>query len=428
MIAPGGERSFLIDLFRTAIAAADPAQVVPPHLPRPPQNGRTIVLGAGKASAAMARAAEDHWPGPLEGLVVTRTGHGVPCRRIEIIEASHPVPDERGRDAAGRILALAERAGADDLVLCLISGGGSALLALPAEGLTLDDKQAVNRALLRSGADIGEMNTVRKHLSAIKGGRLAAAAFPAETVSLLISDVPGDDPSVIGSGPTVADPTTFADARAVLARYGIEPPPAVARRLAEARDETPKPGDERLSRSRIAIIASPRVSLRAAAEAARSRDVAPLILGDAIEGEAREVGRAFAGIAASIAHHGEPVAPPVVLLSGGETTVTVRGAGRGGRNTEFLAGLALGLRHTPGVHALAGDTDGIDGSEDNAGAIVTPDTLARARTFGLDPAALLADNDCYSLFAALGDLIVTGPTLTNVNDFRAVLVNPTRQT
>ena len=344
MIAPGEERSFLIDLFRAAVAAADPAKVVPAHLPTAPRGGRTIVLGAGKASAAMAKAVEDHWPGPLEGLVVTRTGHGVPCRRIEIVEASHPVPDERGRDAARRILALAASAGPDDLVLCLISGGASALLALPAEGLTLEDKQAVNRALLRSGADIGEMNTVRKHLSAIKGGRLAAAAFPAETVSLLISDVPGDDPSVIGSGPTVADPSTFADARAVLARYGIEPPPAVARRLAAAADETPKPGDERLSRSRAVIIASPRASLAAAAEVARSRGVTPLILGDAIEGEAREVGRAMAGIALSVARHGQPVAPPAVLLSGGETTVTVRGNGRGGRNTEFLAGLALGLR------------------------------------------------------------------------------------
>ena len=422
MIAPGEERSLLIDLFRAAVAAADPAKVVPPHLPTAPRGGRIIVLGAGKASAAMAKAIEDRRSGPLDGLVVTRTGHGVPCRRIEIVEASHPVPDERGRDAARRILALAESAGPDDLVLCLISGGASALLALPAEGLTLEDKQAVNRALLRSGADIGEMNTVRKHLSAIKGGRLAAAAWPAETLSLLISDVPGDDPSVIGSGPTVADPSTFADARAVLTRYGIAPPPAVARRLAEADDETPKPGDERLSRSRAVIIASPRASLAAAAEVARNRGVTPLILGDAIEGEAREVGRAMAGIALSVARHGQPVAPPAVLLSGGETTVTVRGNGRGGRNTEFLAGLALGLRKAPGIHAIAADTDGIDGSEPNAGAIVTPDTLELARAAGLDPAALMANNDCYSLFAALGDLVVTGPTLTNVNDFRAVLV------
>jgi hydroxypyruvate reductase len=414
-------RTFLRSLFEAAVGAALPARVVPPHLPPPPR-GRTIVLGAGKASAAMARAVEEHWPGPVEGLVVTRTGHGVPCERIEIVEASHPVPDARGRDAARRILALAESAGPDDLVLCLISGGGSALLALPADGLTLDDKQAVNRALLASGADIGAMNTVRKHLSAIKGGRLAVAAFPAETVSLLISDVPGDDPSVIASGPTVADPTTFADARTVLARYGMTPPLAVARHLAAAADETPKPGDPRLARSRVAIIASPLASLEAAVAVARLAGVTPLILGDAIEGEAREVGRALAGIALSAKAHGMPIAPPAVLLSGGETTVTVRGNGRGGRNVEFLAGLALGLHGAAGIAALAADTDGIDGSEDNAGAIATPDTLARARAAGLDVPALLHDNDCYSLFAALDDLVVSGPTLTNVNDFRAILV------
>lgn len=412
---------FLRSLFDAAVAAALPAKIVPPHLPRP-HKGRTIVLGAGKASAAMAKAVEDHWDGPLEGLVVTRTGHAVPSERIEIVEASHPVPDARGRDAARRILALAESAGPDDLVLCLISGGGSALLALPADGITLDEKQAVNRALLASGADITAMNTVRKHLSAIKGGRLAAAAFPAETVSLLISDVPGDDPSVIASGPTVADPTTFAEARAVLARYGIEAPEAVARHLAEASDETPKPGDPRLARSRVEIIASPLASLEAAAAVARAAGVSPLILGDAIEGEAREVGRTLAGIALSAKAHGHPVRMPAVLLSGGETTVTVRGKGRGGRNVEFLTGLALGLHGAADIHALAADTDGIDGSEDNAGAIVAPDTLARARAAGLEVPVLLRDNDCYSLFAALGNLVVTGPTLTNVNDFRAILV------
>jgi hydroxypyruvate reductase len=416
-------RAFLRSLFEAAVAAALPERVVPAHLPVPPK-GRTIVLGAGKASAAMARAVEEHWPGQLEGLVVTRTGHGVPCERIEIVEASHPVPDARGRDAARRILALAESAGPDDLVLCLISGGGSALLALPAEGITLEEKQAVNRALLASGADITAMNTVRKHLSAIKGGRLAGAAYPAETVSLLISDVPGDDPSVIASGPTVADPTTFADARAVLTRYGIDPPGPVARHLAEAAEETPKPGDPRLARSRIEIIASPLASLRAAAAIASAAGVAPLILGDAIEGEAREVGRALAGIALSAKAHGVPASPPAVLLSGGETTVTVRGKGRGGRNAEFLVGLALGLHGSPGIHALAADTDGIDGSEDNAGAILAPDTLARAQAAGLDVTALIADNDCHALFAALGDLVVTGPTLTNVNDFRAILITP----
>ena len=424
MIVPGEERSFLFDLFRAAIAAADPAKAVPPYLPPPPRDGRTIVVGAGKASAAMAKAVEDRWLGPLDGLVVTRTGHGVPCRRIEIVEAAHPVPDARGRDAARRILSVVKAAGPDDMVLALISGGGSALLTLPAEGLTLEDKQEVNRALLRSGADIGEINTVRKHLSAIKGGRLAAAAWPAETVCLLISDVPGDDPSVIASGPTVADPTTFADARAVLRRYGINPPPAVASRLAEARDETPKPGDERLSRSWGEIVASPRASLEAAAEVARSHGIAPLILGDALEGEAREVGRTMAGIALSVARNGQPIAPPAVLLSGGETTVTLRGSGRGGRNSEFLAGLALALRKADGIYAIAGDTDGIDGSEANAGAVITPDTLDRARANGLDTVAMLAQNDCYTLFAALDDLVETGPTLTNVNDFRAVLILP----
>ena len=423
MMRPDEARRFLRSLFDAAVAAALPEKVVPAHLPPPPK-GRTIVLGAGKASAAMAKAVEDHWPGALDGLVVTRTGHGVPCRRIEIVEASHPIPDQRGEDAARRILALAASAGPDDLVLCLISGGGSALLAYPADGISLDDKRAVNRALLASGADITEMNTVRKHLSAIKGGRLAAAAWPAAMVSLLISDVPGDDPSVIASGPTVADRTTFADARAVLARYAIDPAAAVARHLAEARDETPKPGDERLSRSRAAMIASPLASLEAAAAAARAAGVAPLILGDAIEGEAREVGKAMAGIALSAAGNGHPAAAPVVLLSGGETTVTVRGKGRGGRNAEFLAGLALALHGAAAITALAADTDGIDGSEDNAGAFVTADTLARARAAGLDVNALVAGNDCYALFAALGDLVVTGPTLTNVNDFRAILIEP----
>jgi hydroxypyruvate reductase len=414
-------RAFLLSLFRAAIDAALPAKVVPGHLPAPPR-GRTIVLGAGKASAAMAAAVEAHWPGPLEGLVVTRTGHAVPCRRVEVVEASHPVPDASGEGAARRILALAQTAGPDDLVLCLISGGASALLALPAEGLALADKQAVNRALLASGAAIGDMNTVRKHLSAIKGGRLAAAAHPARVVTLLISDVPGDDPSTIGSGPTVADATTFADARAILARYAIDLPPAVARHLAAAAEETPKPGDPRLGGSTTAMIASPFASLEAAAAVAWQAGVTPLILGDAIEGEAREVGRVMAGIAISVAQHGAPVKPPAVLLSGGETTVTVRGKGRGGRNTEFLAGLAIALGGAPGIFALAGDTDGIDGSEANAGAIVTPDTLGRARQAGLDPRALLAANDAWTLFADLGDLIETGPTLTNVNDFRAILI------
>ena len=419
----GGEVALLRAMLDAAIAAALPDRIVPAHLPPPPK-GRTIVLGAGKASAAMAKAVEDHWPGPLEGLVVTRYDHAVPCRRIEIVEAAHPVPDAAGRAAAERILALAQSAGPDDLVLCLISGGGSSLLALPAEGLTLEDKQAVNKALLASRADIGQMNTVRRHLSAIKGGRLAAAAHPAKVVSLLISDVPGDDPAAIASGPTVPDPTTFADAQAILARYGIRRPQAFNAQLARAAEETPKPGDPRLATAETIIIAKPQASLEAAAEVARRAGVTPLILGDSLEGEAREVGRVMAGMALQVRQHGQPLPAPCVLLSGGETTVTVRAkGGRGGRNTEFLLGLAAQLRGLERVWAIAGDTDGIDGSEENAGAIVTPDTLERARAVGLNAAERLAANDAYGFFAGLGDLVTTGPTLTNVNDFRAVLVD-----
>jgi hydroxypyruvate reductase len=417
---PGGEKAFLRSLFDAAVAAASPALVVPPHLPSPPR-GRTIVVGAGKASAAMARAVEDHWPGPLTGVVVTRYGHGVPCRRIEIIEAAHPVPDQRGTEAAERILTLVRAAGRDDLVLVLISGGGSALLTLPAAGVTLADQQAVNRALLACGADIGSINTVRKHLSAITGGRLAAAAYPAEVVGLIISDAPGDDPAVVASGPTVADPTTFADARAILARYRIDPPPAVATHLAAATDETPKPGDERLTRARSVIVAAAIRSLEAAAECARQDGVEPVILSDRIEGEARDVGRAMAATASDRHRRRDG---PVVLLSGGETTVTVTGAGKGGRNGEFIAGLALGLDGQPGIFAIAADTDGIDGGGDNAGAFAVPDTLPRARALGLDLASRLAGNDVYPVFAGLGDLVISGPTLTNVNDFRAVLITP----
>ena len=418
----GEERHFLRSLLDAAIDAALPGHVVALHLPPPPK-GRTIVLGAGKASAAMARTVEDNWTGNLGGLVVTRYGHDVDCRRIEIVEASHPVPDENGENAARRILALARDAGPDDLVLCLISGGGSALLTLPADGLTLADKQAVNKALLACGADITEINTVRKHLSAIKGGRLAAAAFPAPVVTLLISDVPGDDPAVIASGPTVADSSTFADARAVLARYQIDAPEAVRRHLEVASDETPKPGDGRLAHVSTTIVAAPCASLEAAAAVARAGGVRPMILGDAIEGEARDVGRAMAKEALALRQSAGPGDLPAVLLSGGETTVTVRGKGRGGRNAEFLAGLALGLDRAPGIHALAADTDGIDGSEDNAGAVVTPDTIDRAGALGLDVDDLLSRNDAYTLFSQLGDLVITGPTLTNVNDFRAILVN-----
>ena len=424
---PSDPTTLLRALFEAALGAADPKLAVPAHLP--PQGsslpkGRTLVIGAGKAAATMAQAVEESWNGPLEGLVVTRYGHAVPCQNIEVVEAAHPVPDEAGRAAAERILNMVQGLSPDDLVICLISGGGSALLALPAPGLTLAHKQEVNRALLRSGAGITQMNCVRKHLSAIKGGRLAAAAAPARVVTLIISDVPGDDPASIASGPTVPDPTSFADARAILARYGIEPPAPMRAHLETAAEETPKPGDARLARAETRLIARPQDALEAAATRARAAGVAPVILGDAIEGEAREVARVMAAIARQVARHGQPAAAPCVLLSGGETTVTVTGQGRGGRNAEFLLGLAIALDGAPGIFALACDTDGIDGSEDNAGAILGPDSLARAEAAGLDAKARLADNDGYGFFAALGDLVVTGPTLTNVNDFRAILVLP----
>lgn len=411
-------RELLVALLRAAISAADPALCLPPQLPSPPR-GRTLVVGAGKAAAAMARALEDHWSGPLAGLVITRYGHGVPCRRIEVVEAGHPLPDAAGVTAAGRVLALVQECGPDDLVLCLVSGGGSALLSLPAPGVTLDDKQQLTRALLRSGAAIGEINCVRKHLSAIKGGRLALAAAPARVLSLIISDVPGDDPAVIASGPTAADASTSAEALAILEHRRVALPPAVRAWLLRPESETPKPGDPRLAAVQNRLIATPRLALDAAAAHARAADVEPLVLGDALEGEARELGRAHAALARQ---RGATGARPCVLLSGGETTVSVRGSGRGGRNTEYLLGLALALGGAPGVWSLAADTDGIDGTENNAGAIATPDTLARAAARGLDPAALLAANDAYGFFAALGDLVVTGPTRTNVNDFRAILV------
>src|SRR3954468_4757795 len=375
----GSPQDLLKAMFHAAIDAAQPNRIVPQHLPPPPK-GRAIVIGGGKASAAMAKAVEDHWKGPLSGLVVTRYGHAVPCERIEIVEAAHPVPDASGEAAAQRILDIVQGLGSDDLVLALISGGGSALLTLPAPGLTLADKKAINTALLRSGAPIGEMNVVRKHLSAIKGGRLAAAAHPARLMTLVISDVPGDDPAAIASGPTVPDSSTFAEARAVLDKYGITEPRSVIDHLIGAADETPKPGDPRLANVSTVMIASPQLSLEAAADIARQAGVTPLILGDALEGEAREVGRVMAGIARQAALHGQPAPPPVVLLSGGETTVTLKGRGRGGRNVEFLLSLAVELDGLPGVFALAGDTDGVDGAEEAAGAIVTPDTLAACRS------------------------------------------------
>jgi hydroxypyruvate reductase len=417
-------RRLLREMFDAAIARAMPEQCLPPFLPQPPR-GRTIVVGAGKAAATMAKTVEEHWPGELSGLVVTRYGHHAPCKRIEVVEAAHPVPDLAGREAAERVLHLVQGLGENDLVLCLISGGGSALLALPAPGLTLQDKQAINRALLKSGANITEMNCVRKHLSAIKGGRLAAACHPARVVTLTISDVPGDDPAVIASGPTVPDRTTFADALAILDKYAIDEPRSVLAHLRAAREETPKPGDPRLARSETHMVAAPQQSLEAAAEVARKSGVTPVILGDSLEGEAREVALVHAGIARQVLRHGQPAAAPCVLLSGGETTVTVRGKGRGGRNVEFLLALAVALGGEPRVHALAGDTDGVDGTEDNAGAIIAPDTLARAAAAGVDAKSRLADNDGYTFFSSLGDLVKTGPTLTNVNDFRAILVSET---
>ncbi len=407
-------RTLLRRMLDAALASAAPARCLPAHLPAPPA-GRTLVVGAGKAAAAMAQAVENHWDGPLDGLVVTRYGHRVPTRAIAVVEAAHPVPDAAGRQAAAHILASVSELGADDLVLCLISGGGSALLTLPAPGLGLEDKQAVTSALLRSGATISEINCVRKHLSAIKGGRLAAACHPARVVSLLISDVPGDEAAVIGSGPTVPDPTTFGDALAVLRKNRISDPVAVISHLERGAEETPKPGDPRLARAETRLVAAPSMALAAAAAMAREAGYQPEILGDALEGEARVLARAHADRARA--------APPgTVLLSGGEATVTVTGNGRGGPNAEYALALALALDGAPGIFATACDSDGIDGTEDNAGAWVTPDTLARARTAGEDAAARLAANDAYGFFAALGDLVVTGPTLTNVNDFRAILL------
>ena len=419
-------KAILRALFDAALVAADPRQAIEQRIPVPVR-GRTVLVGAGKASAAMAHAFETAWSGPLEGLVLTRYGHAVPCDQVEIVEASHPVPDVAGERTARRILALARGLGPDDQLVFLASGGGSALLSVPVPGLTLDDKQAVTRALLRSGATITEINTVRKHLSAIKGGRLAAAAAPARIVTLAISDVPGDDPSVIASGPTVPDPTTFADARVVLEKYRIVAPRAVTSYLSAEAGETPKPDDPIFDRGEFDLVASPQGSLQSAAALALQRKITPIVLSDRIEGEARQVGLVHAAIALQIRagkfRVGDClVSPPVVVLSGGETTVTVAGTGRGGRNVEFLLSLAVALDGAAGISALACDTDGIDGTEDNAGAIVYPDSLARAAARGISVHNALAENDGYGFFAALGDLVMTGPTLTNVNDFRAILV------
>ena len=414
-------RELLRRMFHAAVAAAQPSLCLPPHLPPRPR-GRMVVIGAGKASAAMARAVEDNLDGPLEGLVVTRYGYAVRCERIEIVEAAHPVPDAAGMEAARRILEKVSGLAKDDLVLCLISGGGSALLAAPAPGLTLADKQAVNKALLKSGANISEMNCVRRHLSKLKGGRLAAACYPAKVVTLLISDVPGDDPIDIASGPTVPDPTTCEDALAILRRYAIEVPDSVRGLLESGEGETVKPDDPRLAGIETRMIATPQMALEAAAVVAREARVSAYILGDRLEGEARDVGTVMGGIALQVADRRQPFPPPCVLVSGGETTVTVRGTGRGGRNVEFLLSLGIALHGHPGIHAIAGDTDGVDGLEEIAGAYLAPDSLERAWSKGINPNDSLANNDGHGFFEALGDSVVTGPTLTNVNDFRAILV------
>ena len=417
----GHSTDLLRRMFQAAVEAAQPARCVAAHLPAAPK-GRLIVIGAGKASAEMARAVEHNWPGPLEGLVVTRYGHGAPCRHIEVIEAAHPVPDEAGVIAARRILEKVQGLSANDTVLCLISGGGSSLLALPLAGITLQDKQALGRQLLTSGASISEINCVRRHLSAIKGGRLAAACHPARVVTLLISDVPGDNPCDIASGPTVGDATTCADALAIVRRYGIALPSRVLDVLSSECAESVKPGDARLSGIETSLIATPQMALEAAARVAQDAGVVAHILSDRIEGESRDVGKVMAAMAIQVARRGQPFKPPCVLLSGGETTVTVRGDGRGGRNVEFLLSLALALQGEPAVHALAADTDGVDGQEEIAGACGSPDTLQRARSLGIHPANSLERTDAHGFFQALGDGIVTGPTLTNVNDFRAILI------
>ena len=411
----------LAHLFDAAMAAADPYHLIAPHLPPPPP-GRTLVLGAGKAAARMAEAVEHAWQGELSGLVVTRYGHGAPTRHIEVIEAGHPVPDAAGEEAARRMLALASGLGPDDLVLCLVSGGGSALLSLPAPGIGVDEKRALNRELLRCGAPIGDMNCVRRHLSSIKGGRLALACYPARVVTLVVSDVPGDDPAVVASGPTVPDGSTGQDALAILDKYGIAASSAVRAVLADPLLAAPRPDDPRLARNETRVIVTAQQALDAAAATARAAGYTPLILSSSMEGEAREVALVHASIARQVVGHQQPVRAPCVILSGGETSVTVRGHGRGGRNAEFLLALAVALDGLPGVHALAVDTDGIDGTEDNAGAWLAPGTLARARAMGLEARVRLLDNDGYGFFSALGQLVVTGPTRTNVNDLRAMVI------
>ena len=419
-------RELLIGSFRAALGAADPLAIVPPHLPPPPK-GRTVVVGAGKAAAAMAAAVESAWPAaaPLEGLVITRYGHGLPTKRIQVVEAGHPVPDAAGESAARDILARAGSLSADDLLLVLVSGGGSSLLSLPADGISMGDLKSVTRDLLASGAPIQDMNTIRKHLSAIQGGRLALAS-PARVLALVISDVTGDDPTHIASGPCSPDPTTYQDAIDILERFGVTPPPAIASRLASGArggiPETPKPGDVGFARIETRVIATAHQSLMAAAAFVQQRGIAPMVLGDSVTGEAREIAKPYAALARQVRAHHHPLRPPLALISGGEATVTLRGTGRGGRCSEFLLSLAIELQGMADVWSLAADTDGIDGAESNAGALLGPDSLARAGDKGLDAKKLLAANDAYGFFAALDDLVVTGPTRTNVNDFRIIVV------
>lgn len=419
-------RTLLIESFHAAVSAADPLAILPRHLPRPP-GGKTLVVGAGKAAAAMALAVEQHWPSaaPLDGLVITRYRHGLLTNRIKVIEAGHPVPDASGEKAAREILRRAKALGSNDLLLALVSGGASSLMSLPAEGFGMEELKATTRELLRCGAPIQDMNTVRKHLSSIHGGRLAAAS-KARVLALIVSDVTGDDPTHIGSGPCAPDPSTYQDAEQIIARYGVKAPASVVAHLARgARGEiaeTPKPGDKLFARVENRIVATAQSSLQAAAAHFRAKGIAPVVLGDSVTGEASEVAKVYAALARQIRRYGEPFQPPVALISGGECTVTVRGSGRGGRCSEFLLSLALELEGMPDTYALACDTDGIDGSEDNAGAVATPDSLARAGEAGISAKKLLANNDGYSFFEALNDLVVTGPTRTNVNDFRAILL------
>lgn len=414
-------RAFLEGLFHTAVAAADPERVLAACLPQRPK-GRTVVIGAGKGSAQMARAFERLWDGPISGVVVTRYGYGVACERIEILEAAHPVPDENGLTASARLMTAVSGLTEDDLVVALISGGGSALLPAPAGDLTPTDEIAVNKALLASGAPIDAMNAVRKQVSRIKGGRLAALAHPARVVSLVVSDIPSDNLALVASGPTIPDTSTAADAIRLIDRYRLDLPEAVIRHIRSSEDRAPQPSDPRFARNEVKLVASAAVSLEAAAQAVRSAGMKAMILSDAIEGEATEIGRMHAAIAAEIARRNRPFRKPVVLLSGGETTVTIRGSGKGGRNGEFLLSFARGISGLDGISALAADTDGIDGSEDNAGAFADATTIDRLTSRHMDAADLLANNDSWTAFEALGDLFVPGPTGTNVNDFRAILI------